>query len=195
MKVQSARSYYFQHLVLRVNVLFVIVVSKEKKTKKHCFKGYITTKRYQISHKTNELSVCKFEGEAKNDRLRPLISMCSFIRGQLPKPAAKTCLNDLRLESTHSSSTKLPLTKKQWLKVKLPYLQKPEWLHDRRIVVTFLAAAGRLSLFQSVQCHGALSPEIKRPRHRAYAQYGVKLCLHSTKIPTGHDAAGVRDQN
>jgi hypothetical protein len=71
-----------------VNVLFVIVVSEEKKTKKHCFKGYITTKRYKILHKTNVLSVCKFEGEAKK-RLRSLISMCSFIRGQLPKPAAK----------------------------------------------------------------------------------------------------------
>jgi hypothetical protein len=57
-------------------------------------------------------------------------------------------LNDLRLESTHSSSTTLPLTKKQWLKVKLPYLQKPGWLHNRRIVVTFLAGAGRLSLLK-----------------------------------------------
>jgi hypothetical protein len=66
-----------------------MLVSEEKKTKQHCFKGYITTKRYQIFHKTNEMSVCKSEGEAKNDRLRLLISMGSFIRGQLPKPAAE----------------------------------------------------------------------------------------------------------
>ena len=75
--------------MIRGNVLFVTVLSEEEKIEKRCFYGYITTKRYQILYKTKEMPVCKSEGETKNDRLRPLISMGSFIRGQLPKPAAK----------------------------------------------------------------------------------------------------------
>jgi hypothetical protein len=43
---ESKKCTCFQHLVVRVNVLFVTVASEEQKAEKHCFKGYITNKLY-----------------------------------------------------------------------------------------------------------------------------------------------------